>query len=57
MADINAEIKELSRIEEAAEAGDIVWQMQLARWYEKRVPKVKLCFSADFSDPLPVKIS
>ena len=36
MADINAEIKEISRIEEAAEAGDIDWQMQLAHWYEKK---------------------
>ena len=45
MSNINAEIKELSRIEEAAEAGDIVWQMQLARWYEKRACKEKEALS------------
>lgn len=43
--DIEDEMKELRRIEEAAEAGDTEWQMELASWYEEHSIKEKLRLS------------
>ena len=43
--DIEDEMKELRRIEEAAEAGDTEWQMELAGWYEVHSIKEKLRLS------------